>query len=91
MKIYYTSKGKKGSITRLEDSEKLTNGFLVFYRAGLAEMPYKFTALKIGDYMFAYTGTEEGYEFGEPDIHDAFPSLVSGERMFWASSVKKVE
>ena len=107
MNIYYTNQGKKGSITRLEDSEKLVNGCLVFYRTCLAEMTYKFTALKIGDYMFANTGTEEGYEFGkseiesvsesggdgedEGDFHDAFPNLVYGENMFLGSSIKKIE
>jgi hypothetical protein len=92
MKIYYSPQGKKGDIVKLEGNDKFTNGFLVFYRTALASFPYKFDNLMIGDYMCAYTGSENGtYVVGGEEDHDLYPYLESAERMFWESKVEKCE
>ena len=73
MKIFYTSKGKKGNVVKLEDSDKLTNGFIIFYSAALADFPYRFDSLKVGDYMFAYAGEPNKFVIGEKNFHNMFP------------------
>ena len=55
MKIYYSKNGKNKSIKKITESEGLSNGYLIFYRTALAgNIPYKFTSLEDGSYMFSH-------------------------------------
>jgi hypothetical protein len=82
MQIYYSLKGKNGTIKNLVGSDELTNGYLLFYRTALSSMPYTFDSLVKGEFMFANSGVQGGWEFGSSNNHEALKNLVNGNSMF---------
>ena len=92
MKIYYSKNGKNKSIKNITESEGLSNGYLIFYRTALAgDIPYKFTSLVDGSYMFFHAKDQKDtFTMGSEESHDAFPKLKYGTYMFQASGLENI-
>lgn len=72
MKITYSYYGKLANIESLEESEKLKNGYLCFYRSTLADFNYNFNSMTSGCYSFLGSGYYRISGLAKDDISDNF-------------------